>query len=157
MELSGRSDGGEEVMSMDAGEAAELIGTIAESLRKDPTQFYYDVKLTQIGTSITQQGPGTGLSVTVTGGGTGTTIGYVSSVQGGDVKVEAIRRDFDAKIEEEVKHITGILDEIASGLKSSSSDRGRLKTLLGQLKKTVLVPALQAVVATLVSSSFSAR
>jgi len=142
---------------MNASQAAQLVETIAESLRGDPTQFYYDVNVTQIGTSITQRGPGTGLSVTVTGGGIGPTIGYVSSVQGSDVKVEAIRRDFDAKIEHEVKHIIEILDEIASGLKSSSPDQGRLNRLLGQLKSTVLVPALQAIVAAVVASSFSTK
>ncbi len=142
---------------MDAKEAAKLIESIAGSLREDPTQFYYDVKVTQIGTSITQQGPGTGLSVTVTGGGTGTTIGHISSVHGGAVNVEAVRRDFDAKIKQEVEHIAAILDEIASSLKSSSPNHGRLNRLLGQLKNTVIVPALQAVVATLVASSASSR
>lgn len=140
---------------MNASEAAQIIESVAKSLREDPTQFYYNVNVTQIGTRITQTGPGTGLSVNVTSGGSGTTIGYVSSVQGGNIDIEAVRQGFDKRIEEEVNRIAVTLDSIASTLKSPSPDKSLLSKLLGQLKNTVLVPALQATIASVVAAAIA--
>lgn len=118
---------------MEQIEAASLILAIADSIKRDPTQFQFDVNLT--GTSVSATGGGTGLSVNVTGGGVGSnTIGYQSTVNGTRILIS--QKIADETIHREMDWLNHQLQLIVDELKSQSPDHNKLLSVYNALVNT---------------------
>jgi hypothetical protein len=103
-------------------EAAQLLTTMAQSLRSEPSQFFVSVNV--IGQSVVSHG-GTGLSVSVSGGAAGSrTIGQQVSAAGGAITLQP-----GQATEEVAKQLSALAEEleaIANGLRAATPDRASL-------------------------------
>jgi hypothetical protein len=123
-------------------EAAELIETIAESFRQQPTQVHYEVSITQFG------GSGSYTASPTINADTDTVIGFQAGGQievGGQVSIQpqqAMGQYIDGLVE--------TLRSMTAELRADQPDKGRLDKWVGMLRDKAAPPAIVALVKRLI-------
>ena len=118
---------------MKQAEAISLIQAIADSIKRNPGQFRFEINIT--GTSATSIGGGTGISVNVTGGRAGSnTIGFQSKVNGTNIQIA--QKTADEAIRREMTWLNNQLQTIIDELKSQSPSHGNLQKVYRSLVNT---------------------
>jgi hypothetical protein len=133
---------------MKASEAAELIDMIARSIQENPSQFHFEINV--IGTQATAIGGGTGLSVQAHGGEPGsTTIGYQSTISGANIEIA--RKAANGAIRQEMSALVQTLNNLASELRSSSPDKGRINKIWDSLKQSWIPNVITSVIGSIIA------
>ena len=130
-------------------EAAKVIDEIIGSIKNDPAQFHFSIKV--VGQQVSSFG-GTGMSVSVTGGGPGsTTIGNKVSVGGASIEI-ARQRGIQA-MNEQFNALLSTLTNISQELKKQAPDKSLIQRLLVSMKNTWVPGVIVGVVGNVVSAA----
>jgi len=133
---------------MEIHEAAEIIETIARSVKEEPSQFHFEINVT--GTRATAIGGGTGLSVHAIGGAPGSkTIGFQSSIGSSDVEIA--HKAANAAIQKEMLALAEELSNLASELRLTTPNKTRINQILNSLKQGWVPNMITSIVANIIT------
>ena len=127
---------------MENAEAANIIRSVANSIRNNPGQFHIEINVT--GQHVESHG-GTGSSITAIGGGAGSnTIGQIVSVDGSQINIA--QKMGNQAMDEQLRQLANALDSIAVQLESPSPDKGIIKRTYESLKNTWVPGVITSVI-----------
>jgi hypothetical protein len=119
---------------MQANEAADLIKTIADSLRKNPQQFHLNVTVNSTGFSAQNTG-GIGFLAQNTGG-----VGFNSSI--GNANIQIAQQQGVAAADQALTKLLEHLQEMDSLLRQQAPNKGRLQSLADSVFADKWVPGV---------------
>ena len=128
-------------------EAANIVATILESMRRNPAQFHFNVNVSTIGAMGIGGSGGPGIVGIAQGGGVGFSASATAPSQ---VQIQFSQGQADAAINQQWAQIEKTLEQLVAELRASTLTRAKADGFLGSLKKTwlpnVVVAALTEVV-----------
>jgi hypothetical protein len=128
-------------------EAANIVATILESMRRNPAQFHFNVNVSTIGAMGIGGSGGPGIVGIAQGGGVGFSATAASHSQ---VQIQFAQGQADATINQQWAQIEKTREQLVAELRTSTLTRENADSFLGSLKKTwlpnVVITALSEVV-----------
>lgn len=134
---------------MNAEQGAALIDVLAESVRRDPSQFKIEIR--QTGQKIVSYG-GVGLSINVSGGGAPGSKTIGNQVTMGGTSAEIAKGVADHAILVKMQELADLLSELSRHVKSPTPDKGAISGIVESLKKSWVPAAITAVVTAITKS-----
>jgi uncharacterized protein YcfJ len=116
-------------------EIVELINSIIESLKTNPSQFYFDVSVNTIGMKASATQGGIGAVGQAFGGGTG--INVRTSV--GDTEINVANKIADEKIQEQMNDAISLLEKLKDAISQKTNDTGRIKSILDDFRASKIL------------------
>jgi len=130
--------------------AAQVIESIVDSLKRNPDQFQFNVKVSVTGMTAISHNGGVGAIGIAQGGGTG--IRATASMN--DAQIQIAQRKADAAISEEYQSLLNSLSEIAQELKTELPDQSKVKRIYESLKGKWIPGVITSVVGNLITYAF---
>lgn len=139
---------------MQVSEAADVIEAMAESYRRNPSQFHFAVTVNQVGTSVQANGGGIGMQVSVSGGAPGSkTVGFVSSAGSGSVDASVVRQAAGAEIQQQANAAIDLFNALAAELRSARPQKESVSGILSKMATAMLPPLVVAAVKVLLAKA----
>lgn len=134
-------------------DATAIIESIIDSLRTEPDQFHFEVKVTTVGAMGIGGAGGPGIMGVSHGGGIGVSASASAPTQ---MQIEIARKNADAEIRAQGERILALLSELVQELRNTSPDKQRATGLMETLKTTWLPSVLINVISQLIGASLGA-
>ena len=132
---------------MDPHHAAQVLDSIVDSLKQNPSQFHFNVNVSATGMSATSHGGGIGAIGIAQGGGTG----IHASASMNDAQIHIAQSKADGAINEECQLLLDTLSEIAKEFRAKSPNKSKLKRMYESIKGTWVPGIITSVVGNLIT------